>query len=319
MSPLDEAELAATTKNLHVDLVEDGAPLVITFGFYAATGPAEFEFLGRLRELERVSGRAINKLLVRDPSMRWYLGGIDGIGHDVASTVAGLREQVDGLRPSAVITVGQSMGAYGAILYGALLGADKVVSFGSLSCFDRRLWSIIDDNRWAPVLEALERSALDLADHADLPSMLARQTGPQPDIDLLFGLSPGAGAEAGAAIGHDGAHALRFAAQPGVTILPVLHSQHPVVEHFRSHGVLTAVLDQRIFGTSLVPTIQGLRGDSWGDWLLENLALGSNIATLVPVMQQHGLAPEQVQSCVDRAHLLDDLARLEAHPPVFTA
>ena len=92
-----------------------------------------------------------------------------------------------------------------------------------------------------------------------------------------------------------------------------------MVEHFRSQGILTAVLDQRIFGTSLVPTTDGLRGDPWVDWLLENLALGSDVATLVPVMREAGLTPQQAQSIVERATLLDDLARLEAHPPRFTA
>lgn len=270
----------ATTQNHQLDVVQDGAPLVITFGFYAASGPGEFEFLGRLRNLEQASGRPLNKLLVRDPSMRWYLGGIDGLGHDVSSTVEALREQVEALAPSAVVTVGQSMGGYAAILYGALLRADKVVSFGTLSCFDRRLWSIIGDHRWGPVLDAVERSGLDIADHADLPGLLARQPDPQPDIDLVFGLSAGRGVDTGTAIGHDGAHALRFAGRRNVSILPIAHSGHAVVEHFRAGGVLTAVLAQRLFGTSLVPTIRGLRDDGWVAWLEDNLRLGSTVSTL---------------------------------------
>lgn len=89
------------TGNVTAEFSGPGKPLVITFGFYAdpATTPAAFEFQDRLKKLELITGRKLNKLFLRDPSMRWYLAGIEGISHDVASTAEALRDAVDRAGP----------------------------------------------------------------------------------------------------------------------------------------------------------------------------------------------------------------------------
>ncbi len=317
----DVPTLGAPEGNTQVEIVEPGAPLVITFGFYEdpAVRPGAFEFLGRLKKLELISGRAINKLLVRDPSMRWYLAGIEGVGDDVESTAAALREFVDRHQPSSVITVGQSMGAYGAILYGTLIGADKVVAFGPLSCFDRRLWSIMNEVRWLPPLFALDESGVDADAYRDLPRFLAAHDGPLPDIDVLYGNSAGEGVHPHFAVAVDPVHAVRFVDTPGVTLLPIEHSLHGVVEHFRSQAVITEVLRQRIFGTSLAETINGLHGgEYWMGWLIENFLEHGTLDGIRPYLLEN-VSADEADALIARAKLIIDLSTLEDQPPRFTA
>ena len=50
---------------------------------------------------------------------------------DMRTAADGVRRLLDarGLRPNATLVAGSSMGGFGAILLGALLGADDVVAF----------------------------------------------------------------------------------------------------------------------------------------------------------------------------------------------
>ncbi len=317
----DALSIGAAGDNVRYERSGSGGPLVITFGSYAdpAQKPAVFEFYRRLKKIEAVSGHAISKLFVRDPSMRWYLGGIEGVGDDVASTAAALRDQVDRYEPSAVITVGQSMGAYGAILYGTLIGADKVVAFGPLSCFDGRLWSIMNETRWLPPLRDLDESGIDADAYRDLPQFLAEHDGPVPDIDIIYGNSPGHEVHPHNAVAIDSVHAVRFANTPAASLLSIQHAFHAVVPHFQSRGVLTEVLRQRIFGTSLSEQIDGLhQGDAWISWLIENYLEGRRLDDLRPVMLDTSLTAEHADALIARGKLVIDLCALEDSPPRFT-
>jgi hypothetical protein len=292
----------------------DGAPLVITFGFFDADGPADFTFLGRMKKLEAITGRPLNKLLLRDPAYHWYLGGIQGLGVDVPSTLDAIRELIDFVRPSSVIMTGQSMGAFGAILYGTLMEVDKVVAFGTISAFERGVWDVIGETRWIPELMALEQSGVARPEHVDLPPLVAAATGRPVDIDLIYGRFAGHSVHPHDAVGVDAAHASRFIDVPGVTLLPVAASAHAVVEYFRARGVITEVLSQRIFGSSLMPQINELRQDPWVAWMLENVVRGVLFDTLRPTLLAE-MPADEADYWIDRTQLLLELARLEDAPP----
>jgi pimeloyl-ACP methyl ester carboxylesterase len=65
-------------------------------------------------------------LLVKDPTNNWYNVGIEGVGAHVDEIAQTLRAKIGSRR---VITVGSSMGAYAAILFGCLLGAERCIAF----------------------------------------------------------------------------------------------------------------------------------------------------------------------------------------------
>lgn len=67
-------------------------------------------------------------LFVKDYRQCWYQRGLIGVTKDVPSTAEYLRTLLNGdMRP--VVTVGASSGGFAALLFGAMLGARRVVAF----------------------------------------------------------------------------------------------------------------------------------------------------------------------------------------------
>jgi hypothetical protein len=77
-----------------------------------------------------------SKLLVRDPSDCWYNAGIPGVGDTVDQIAERLREELEAMGAKRVFTVGSSMGAYAAILFGCLVGAERAMAFAPQTLLD---------------------------------------------------------------------------------------------------------------------------------------------------------------------------------------
>lgn len=67
------------------------------------------------------------KLYLNCPD-NWYTGGIPGLGDDWLAVVASLERIIRQMQPASLQTVGSSMGGYGALALGGLLGADRAVA-----------------------------------------------------------------------------------------------------------------------------------------------------------------------------------------------
>ena len=78
----------------------------------------------------QTSGMDCSKIFVKDPTMRWYQKGIDAEIDSIPKLQRKLEELVAELNPSRIVCIGISAGAYAALLFGHLLKADKVHSFG---------------------------------------------------------------------------------------------------------------------------------------------------------------------------------------------
>ncbi|MCL1916118.1 MAG: hypothetical protein FWG17_05370 [Desulfovibrionaceae bacterium] len=74
-----------------------------------------------------------NIVILNDRKKIWYLEGIEGLGTDMHSTAARLAEIRNTLLQTGgiALTYGNSMGAFGACLYGALLNVDMVIAPGA--------------------------------------------------------------------------------------------------------------------------------------------------------------------------------------------
>jgi len=79
---------------------------------------------------------ASTALLVKDPTNNWYNDGIEGAGEHVEEIARTLRAKIGSRR---VITVGSSMGAYAAILFGCLLGAERCLAFAPQTLLSPKL------------------------------------------------------------------------------------------------------------------------------------------------------------------------------------
>ena len=289
---LDNRLVATTGDDVLVDRIVPGAPLVIAFGFVSWTTRPAFDFYGRLRKLEQVSGQPLNKILVRDSGNAWYHRQIAGLGNHVDETAQALRELVRRIAPSQVTTLGQSMGAYAAVMYGLLLDAQQIVAFGPLSFLDVRQARLYHELRWLPVMESLVQDP-PLSGYYDLAALCRARATEHTQLHLVFGTRPDAansGASASESVNLDAMHAQRLAAFGRCTLHPFPHSGHAVVQHLIDTKRINGLLASCILGLTLEDEPMPEIGAAWQDWVAENLRLGCASEQLVAVLQQHGFS-----------------------------
>lgn len=289
---LDNRLVATTGDDVLVDRIVPGAPLVIAFGFVSWTSRPAFDFYGRLRKLEQVSGQPLNKILVRDSGNAWYHRQIAGLGNHVDETAQALRELVRRIAPSTITTLGQSMGAYAAVMFGLLLDAQQIVAFGPLSFLDVQQARLYHELRWLPVMESLAQDP-PLSAYYDLAALCRARATEHTQLHLLFGTRPDAansGASASESVNLDAMHAQRLAAFGRCTLHPFPQSGHAVVQHLIDTKRINGVLASCILGFTLEEEPMPEIGAAWRDWVAENLRLGCASEQLVAVLQQHGFS-----------------------------
>ena len=300
---LDNRLVATTGDDVLVDRIVPGAPLVIAFGFVSWTSRPAFDFFGRLRKLEQVSGQPLNKILVRDSGNAWYHRQIAGLGNHVDETAQALRELVRRIAPSQVTTLGQSMGAYAAVMYGLLLDARQIVAFGPLSFLDVQQARLYHELRWLPVMESLAQDP-PLSGYYDLAALCRARATDDTQLHLVFGTRPdvaNAGASASESVNLDAMHAQRLAAFGRCTLHPFPQSGHAVVQHLIDTKRINGLLASCILGLTLAPEPMPEIGAAWQDWVAENLRLGCAGEQLVAVLQQHGFSHASSMAAVDAA------------------
>lgn len=289
---LDNRLVATTGDDVLVDRIVPGAPLVIAFGFVSWTSRPAFDFYGRLRKLEQLSGQPLNKILVRDSGNAWYHRQIAGLGSHVDETAQALRELVRRIAPSQLTTLGQSMGAYAAVMFGLLLDAQQIVAFGPLSFLDVQQARLYHELRWLPVMESLAQDP-PLSGYYDLAALCRARATEHTQLHLVFGTRPDAanpGASASESVNLDAMHAQRLAAFGRCTLHPFPQSGHAVVQHLIDTKRVNGLLASCILGLALEEEPMPEIGAVWRDWVAENLRLGCASEQLVAVLQQHGFS-----------------------------
>ncbi|MDQ4628403.1 hypothetical protein [Janthinobacterium lividum] len=305
---LDNRLVATSADDVLVDRIVPGAPLVIAFGFVSWTTRPAFDFYGRLRKLEQASGQHLNKILVRDSGNAWYHRRIAGLGSHVDETAQALRELVRRIAPSHVTTVGQSMGAYAAVMYGLLLDAQQIVAFGPLSFLDVQQARLYHELRWLPVMESLAQDPPP-SGYYDLAALCRARATDDTQLHLVFGTRPdaarpdaaSAGAGASESVNLDAMHAQRLAAFGRCTLHPYPQSGHAVVQHLIDTKRINGLLAACILGLTLEDEPMPEIGAAWQDWVAENLRLGCAGEQLVAVLQQHGFSLASSMAAVDAA------------------
>ena len=280
-----------------VENAGEPAPLVVTFGFALWDEPAAYDFVGRLRKVEWLLGRRFHRIHLRDPRMAWYLQGITGLGENLDTTLDALRRHIAALPATRMTMLGQSMGGYGAILYGLALGADRVVALGSLSTMDAADARARGDQRWLSVMERLEAEGLGAA-QTDLVA-LARQASALPELRLHYGDRPDAPEQG--PVNLDLFHAERFATLPGCRITRHADSDHVVVNHLKATREIDAVLLHEVFDVDpalLHRRTRPLLDDGWLRWIAENRLRRADLDGLVAAMLERGMPAITARSAI---------------------
>jgi tetratricopeptide (TPR) repeat protein len=102
----------------------DGAKRLVIFFGAKDLSFDKYNFFQTGRELPE------HCLFINNGVNHWYQYGVPGIGSDMTSTVATIRQWAEMLDVEEIVTIGTSMGGYGAIQYGASLEA-RVLTFAT--------------------------------------------------------------------------------------------------------------------------------------------------------------------------------------------
>ena len=308
---------ALTASNPDIGFVVDAphadAPLVIAFGFASWDALNDFDFDGRTLKLAERTGVALNRILLRDTANLWYQHGVSGLGCDADEVALALRAWIARLRPSSVNTLGQSMGGYAAILFGALLGADRVLAFGPLS-YLRPDWARRDgDTRWLSAFDKLQRFPPACL-YDDLPALLAA-TPRLPAIQVVIGSA----SEPGQPQNLDRMHAQRLAASPAVCVQEFSQAPHAVVQWLIDQERIDELLQRWLLPDAVAQPLPSENpgrtagdpwdaagaaasfNDSWRGWIAENLALGASPDALLPTLVAHHFNVGEAQRELDKA------------------
>lgn len=107
---------------------------VIAFGGLSSgigMPPAEF--------LKTFTSKQVNTVFVKDFKQCWYQRGLLGLSDDIYATVDVIKKQLPENQKS-IYTIGTSAGGYAAILFGILLGVDKILAFGPQTILTRPIF-----------------------------------------------------------------------------------------------------------------------------------------------------------------------------------
>ncbi|MEL6476142.1 MAG: hypothetical protein AAFR17_02350 [Pseudomonadota bacterium] len=215
MSPdvlLDDEDLAITW------LPGRGARLVVSFtGIgHRKTGFAETETVQQIEFPKIASQEGDNHVaFVTDRTRTWY--NTPGQIERIETALRALAARV-GARQ--IVTLGNSMGAYGAILFANRIGAARAIAFAPQFTMDDRL---VRDRRWQDLKRHIPRHAV--------PSLAGAMVGPCRFFVLHGGR------------GEDGRHWRRFPTGPNIQhyVLPL--KTHAVAVQLRHAGKLPGLID----------------------------------------------------------------------------
>jgi hypothetical protein len=221
---LDDPDVAVA-----VDAASGSSCVLVCFGGLSGglSGPP-FEFL-RL-----TGGLTVTRVFVRDLHQSWYQRGIAGLGPDLPSSARALSTMLDDLGGRRRVFAGTSAGGFAAMLYGSLIGADRVVAFSPQTTLLRVQRLALRDRRWRLQVESACHAAVSRS-HLDLRA--ARRAGFRPEATIYYGTGDR----------RDTAHALRLRGCEGVTLAPRAGG-HVMVRTMRENGELLQTLAGALSG-----------------------------------------------------------------------
>lgn len=156
----------------------------VTFGGIAqGLGVPVFEFFRTLQ------AAGIDSLFIRDPSQGWYQRPIPDLGADPGAMARRVSELAAELLPGRrIVTVGNSMGGFAAMLFARLCGFDAAVAFSPQTFISPELRARYGDGRWQDKMDSIAtlhvgdlRPALEAGD----PPAVQIFSGARDHLDVL--------------------------------------------------------------------------------------------------------------------------------------
>lgn len=171
-------------------------------GIKGALGGVPFEFV---KSLQRLDGAA---LYVRDLGPHWYQD--DG---DAEQILTAITQAVEKVRPSRLICLGNSMGGFGALYFGARANAHSILAFAPQTAIDPTVTARLGDHRWRDYQQSIVRFPFgDLTEVTPPAGVVKIVVGSELEIDVkhakrLLGAWPAQIVVVSG--GHDAIHTLK--------------------------------------------------------------------------------------------------------------
>ena len=201
-----------------------GAPVVIAFTSVNSNG---FSFYKNLEKMP------ISRIYVRDPFDQWFQKGIGNNIRSPEELAQYLGRVLTGLKPKRRLTMGSSMGGYGALLFGHLLRVDAVFAMSPQTIIDPRL-------PHTPTENFSDRPYFDLA------PLLRTKNRHRPATHILFGSDDIV----------DIWNATRVAVMPGDVQYPVAGRDHLASNLIAGNGDLAMALEGLAQGNDFTLTAE---------------------------------------------------------------
>jgi len=303
---LDSQIVQNANYSVLVDEIYPREILVIVFGHESFDSTPGFDFYSNLKTIQNLTSRKANLILLRDKTNSWYQRGVDGLGSNIDETIVSLKKIISKINPSQIITIGQSMGAYAAIHYGALLAANKAIAFGPLSFLDVAHANKISDHRWIGVMEALEKDK-PKGYVPDLAEFLKKKAFGL-FLNIVFG-----GKKDDIAPNLDLYHASRLNVDANsVDLLEFAQSPHAVVKFLIDNKLIDKLLANLILQEDLT-TLEydqpqeidmNIKLDAvWSKWVQENYNLGVPLDVIKETLLKEldELSPAEAEIAINNA------------------
>ncbi|MEQ1952979.1 hypothetical protein [Mesorhizobium sp. CN2-181] len=189
---------------------------LIVFFSAAGTRAGAFDFWKNGNKLD------CHRLFINNgPRDEYYQAGVPGLGSSIEETAATIRKWAEFLGASEIYTCGSSMGAYGATLYGTLLGA-RVLAYAPSTIL--RLPHSRSKKLMHPATKVI---------HPDLSNHIARS--PAPTFFFYGEMEPG-----------DIYCASKIPDVPHVKITTLRHVEHAVAVYLLEIGIMLTHLNEFI-------------------------------------------------------------------------
>lgn len=221
---------------LKLDFSSSSQTMIVAFGSLRLEEEIPpFEWVGALEHLPA------KKIYVRDLDQLWYLKGLPSIAPCPEGVSEHLRQLITEQESKKVVTVGGSMGGYGALLFGHLLKADEVYSFSGQTYLPTRkglnLAKVIHGRDWRllgkqwEILLNREINRL----YFDLEPLLRGDSG-KTTYHLYYSSK----------VANDSSHAQHVTNLPNVQLHEYRDTGHHVANAMRDSGELEQVLSRAI-------------------------------------------------------------------------
>jgi len=173
----------------------------------------------------------VHAIYLRDSFQHWFHSACLGFSPSCEHTLLAIRSYIDVHKIERVITIGSSMGAHGALLFGALLEADHAIAFAPQVNIDAAWLSAQSDNRWINKTTEINNIAYN---HLNISELFRTR---RPKETLVYYDS---------FVELDKTHALTLSNIHGVSTIDVGSGSHEVAYQLAKSGVVTKLLSERI-------------------------------------------------------------------------